>query len=188
MWPVQSTFAKRRKHLNAISDLFVGRTIESVHYFDCVIDERDATFFELNSHTDHHEIMLGVDLIFDEGSILGFYWDAYREPGDYELHLAEKSCSELLTKKGGWKRIPMDDHPHLQAFVGQEISSFSFSRSLLAHPRDKSVCDCRIDLARGESFWICTRHLDGYRESADDLIVVFDEKFASKIGIQVDAR
>ena len=187
MWRIQSTFTKRRKYLNAITDRFVGQSFASISYFDCVSDEHGKTFFELNNNTDHHEIMLGVDLVFENGAVLGFYWDTYRHPGEYELHLTEKSCSEILNKDGAWKRITMHEHPRFQTFIGETITNFTFSRSLLAHPRDTCVCDCRIDFAHDKSFWICNRLHHTIQQSGDDLIVVFDLDFASKIGIRVDA-
>lgn len=132
--------------------------------------------------------MLGVDLVFENNESLGFLWDTYRDPGDYELELLDGSVSERLSKNGGWKCFTVDENPCIQPFIGKTINRFTFSRSLLAHPRDNCVCDCRIDIDNGKSFWICTRHDNGYRESADNLVTVFDETFAKEIGIEIEAR
>jgi len=185
--------AERALYLHEIASTLRGQRLQAIWYYDATCEENGETFFEADiperqKFIDIHHLMFGIDIVTDQRRALAFRWDTYRKPGEYELDLIAGSLEANLPKAGGWKRLAQSSHPCWVPLVGQTIRNFVFTRDVQDDHRHGFICDCRIDFEDAQPVWICARSSgNGFQDTGDDIIAIFDRETAVNLGVRVDA-
>jgi hypothetical protein len=173
----------RINKLTETASSLIGKQLAQVLYHDSADDDGKA-IFSFDTNPNRHELMQGVDLVMSDGTTAGFYWKWFK---DYELEVTIEGVGAILNT--GWAPFDQSNEEHWAHRINKTISSLTFSKTT-----DGYLCDCRIDFKGADPIWICARQgtnnqdPDNFVFNGDDIIVVFTEQEARRIGIKADAE
>jgi len=174
----KNNIKRRYDTLNERASTLIGKRLTEVAYHDGV-DDLGIAFYTIDPFSPHrHELMQGVDLIVHDNSIVGFYWEWWRN--DYELGINTSGVHSVL--KSNLPVFDPSQDVHWNGRIGKTITDVTITLH-----QYNFLCDCRISFDDANPVWICARNAEECTLNGDDIILVFTEQEAKRIGIDVNA-
>jgi len=178
-WQHQTTAENKR-----VAARLTGDRIAAVWYFLLSAgDDREPPEWDFGVW---HQPTMGVQVSTEQGGVFSAMWSQYQEWG-FGVDLFDSPAADRLAAGGLWCQVNVSDHPAWIPLLGRAVTaSFRWNDFGTGRP----PCPEAVKLASSAaSLWIITAGWER-RESKlsvqlglDDLVVIFDDRFASALGL-----